>query len=74
MMDLFIGQQVVDDDRRAGPLRPFGAGVPQALEIDHGFRDPGETRVVRETCPFAAARAFQVDHRNLPVGRRWTGR
>ena len=37
LLDLLIGQQVVDDDRSLGPLRPFGAGVTQAvLEIEHG--------------------------------------
>ena len=35
---LFLGEQIIDDDRRARPLRPFGAGVAQAVvEIEHGI-------------------------------------
>jgi hypothetical protein len=35
-LNLLVGQQIVDDDRRPRPLGPFSAGVAQAvMEIEH---------------------------------------
>ena len=47
----------------------------QTFFIDYLLRDPWAARVSRETRPCAAARALQVDRRDLPVGRgrAWTG-